>query len=138
MQPPITGRVSAFLPFLPFSPGEQAVVVHKYLLELSHKVRNPINLSVGPDERLLGNVQLHVRKDYSVCHTLAEAEYSPDLGARSLIAAVDSVEGMLVNSYLDVDEEIVETERVTDFVVDVNGGEIVTSMVYPTSMEARD
>ncbi|KAN0070517.1 P-loop containing nucleoside triphosphate hydrolase protein [Elaphomyces granulatus] len=76
---PLTGRISAFIPFLPFSPGEQAVVTHKYLLELSRKVRTPINLSVGHDERLLGNIRLHVRKDSSVCRTLAEAEYSPDL-----------------------------------------------------------
>lgn len=110
-------------------------MTHKYLLELSRKVRTPINLSVGHDERLLGNVRLHVRKDSSVCRTLAEAEYSPDLGARSLITAVDSIEDMLVNAYLGVDEKIVETEQVSDFVIDVNGGEIIASMVHPTSPE---
>ena len=136
-QSPITGRVSAFIPFLPFSPGEQAVVVHKYLLELGQQVRARINLSTGQKEQLLGNVRLRIRRDASVCRILAEAEYHMDLGARSLITAVKSVEDLLVEAYLEVDEEIIEDEGVVYFLVDVNGGELIANMVHPVGNKAE-
>jgi len=111
--------------------------VHKYLLELGQKVRAAINLSAGPNEQLLGNVRLRIRRDASVCRILAEAEYHSDLGARSLITAVNSIEDMLVELYLDVNEEIVETDGVADFVVDVNGGEVVANMVHPVPRQVE-
>jgi ATP-dependent Clp protease ATP-binding subunit ClpA len=130
LQSPLTGRVSAFLPSLPFSPGEQAVVVHKYLLELSQKVRTSINLSAGENEQLLGNIRLRIRRDASVCRTIAEQEYHPDLGARSLLTAVKSlVEDVLVESYLEVEKGISETEKMMEFVVDVNGEQVLVDMV---------
>jgi hypothetical protein len=129
IQAPITGRVSAFLPFLTFSPGEQAVVVHKFLLELGRKGRTPINLSNGPNEQLLGNVQLRIRRDAAVCGKLADAEYHPELGARCLINGVKNVEDMMVEAYLDINESIVETDGLVDFLVDINGGEIVANIV---------
>ena len=125
---PVTGRVSDFVPFLPFSQGEQAVVVQKFLLELSEKVRAPVNLSHGPEEQLLGNVRLRVRRDAHVCAHLAASEYSQELGARSLRTAVEHVEDRLVERYLDEDKEIDEEAGLREFVVDLNGGEIVVSM----------
>jgi hypothetical protein len=114
---------------LPFSPGEQAVIVHKFLLELGQKVRGPVNLVSGPKEQLLGNVRLKIRKDASVCRILAEAEYHSDLGARSLIMGARKLEDVLVEAYLECDEEIRESEKVVDFVVDVNGSEVIAKMV---------
>jgi hypothetical protein len=110
-------------------------VVHKYLRELAQKVRTPINLSPGANEQLLGNVQIKIRRDASVCRTLAEAEYHSDLGARSLITGAKIVEDRLVEVYLDVDEKIRESDSVVQFVVDVNGGDVTVNMVPPRESE---
>ncbi|KAK3636661.1 hypothetical protein LTR56_000846 [Elasticomyces elasticus] len=127
---PIAGRISDFLPFLTFSVGEQAVIVHKALLELGRKVRQPVNLSGGPEEKLLGNVQLRIRRDATVCRTLAENEYHPDLGARSLNVAAEKIKQMLVCEYLKVDDEITEKGGISEFIIDVSGGEIIVNMVH--------
>lgn len=110
------------------------MIVHRALLELGRKVRQPVNLSAGPEEKLLGNVRLRFRRDASVCRALADSEYHPDLGARSLIAAAEKIKRLLVEEYLKVDEEIAETDGISDFVIDVNGGEVVVNM---TKSKAR-
>lgn len=130
-QAPITGRISDFLPFLTFSVGEQSVIIHKALLELGRKVQQAVNLSGGPEEKLLGNVRLRIRRDASVCRALAESEYHSDLGARSLIAAAEKIKRLLVEEYLKVDDEITEGSGMSEFIIDVNGGEVVVNMVLP-------
>jgi ATP-dependent Clp protease ATP-binding subunit ClpA len=125
LQAPITGRISEVIPFLPFNLEEQAVIVHKFLQELRERVRAPIVLTKNGREQLLGNISLRVRKDASVCRSLAAAEYSPDLGARSLATAVKIVEERLVEAYLDEEEEIVEDNGMREFCVDIRGGEVV-------------
>ena len=73
---------------------------------------------------------LRVRRDASVCRSLADEGYDEDLGARSLIATVKSVvEDTLVESYLDVDEEIAEDQPTTTYVVDIRNGEVEVRMV---------
>lgn len=123
----MTGRISDFLPFLPFSPGEQAVVVHKFLLELARRIRGPVNLSFANKEQLLGNIRMKLRKDASVCRILAEEEYHSDLGARSLAMGARKLEDILVETYLEIEGEITEDETVVDFLVDVDidGHEVI-------------
>ncbi|KAJ2897400.1 hypothetical protein MKZ38_004701 [Zalerion maritima] len=136
---PITGRVSEFIPFLPFSAGEQAVVVHKFLLELAQNVRAPVDLREGPSEQLLGNVRLRVWRDAAVCRSLAQEGYSADLGARSLSATVSQVvEDMLVDAYLDGEGEIVEGDDMRDFVVDVADGEVTVNLARKPAVAASD
>ena len=103
--------------------------MHKFLLELGQKVQGPVNLVVGPKEQLIGNIRLKIRKDASVCRILAEEEYHSDLGARSLIVGARRLEDLLVEAYLEVDEEIRESEKMVDFVVDFNGSELIAKMV---------
>jgi len=119
------------VPFLPFSKGEQAVIVHKHLLELGRNIRTPINLTEGDDEQLIGNVRLRIRRDASVCGILAQSEYHTDLGARSLISAVDTIKTLMVEEYLSVDEEITEGSGMSEFIIDVSGGEVVVNIVPP-------
>ncbi|KAF1996576.1 P-loop containing nucleoside triphosphate hydrolase protein [Amniculicola lignicola CBS 123094] len=127
---PLTGRISSFVPFLPFTSGEQCVVAHKYILELAHRIRAPVSLSPGPDERLLGNVYLKVRRDATVCKALAEEGYDRDLGARSLINAVKTeVEIAVVESYLEVDREIEEGQGTEEFLADYRNGTVEVKRV---------
>jgi hypothetical protein len=63
-----------------------------------------------------------------VCAVLAAEGYHCDLGARSLVTAVNSVREGLVDAYLGVEEAIVEGGGVVEFVVDVSGGEVVTTL----------
>lgn len=128
----MTGRISDFIPFLPFSPGEQAVIVYKFLLELIQKAKNPVSLLDGKHQQLLGNVNLSFRpgRDATVCGSLASTDYSSELGARSLRNAVKQVEDKLVAAYLEEEDEIFESQDVQDFEVDAKGDEIVVYRKY--------
>ncbi|KAK5139670.1 hypothetical protein LTR32_007296 [Rachicladosporium monterosium] len=127
----VAGRISEFVPFLTFTIGEQSVIVHKALLEFGRKVRQPVILVDGPNERLLGNMKLRIRRNVSVCRALAESEYHPDLGARSLLVAAEKVKRMLVDEYLNIDEEITEEGGVCECLLDEVGGEVTVNMVTP-------
>lgn len=107
------------------------MIIHKHLLELGRNVRTPINLTEGEGEQLIGNVRLRIRRDASVCGILAQSEYHTELGARSLISAVDTIKTLMVEAYLGVDEEISEGAAMSDFIIDVNGGEVVANIVPP-------
>jgi hypothetical protein len=118
------------LPFFTFSPGEQQVVGHKYILELADRVKRAVTLTDREDEQLLGNVYLKVTRDASVCKVIAEEGYDEDLGARSLITAVrHSIEEVLVEAYLDLDEEISETQQMMDYVITAMRGEISVRLI---------
>lgn len=114
------------------------MIVHKFLLELAERVRGPVNLVSGPREQLLGNVRMKIRRDASVCRILAEAEYHSDLGARSLITGAGKLEDILVEAYLEVDGEIRERGKMVDFVIDVNGSEVIAKMVKQKKPEEAD
>ena len=104
------------------------MVTHKYLLELGSTVQGPVDLSHGNREKLLGDVRVRIRRDASVCRILAKAEYHADLGARSLINGVETIKHQLVEAYLEVDEQIMESLHKSTFLVDVHGDEILVRM----------
>lgn len=82
---PLTGRITGFVPFLPFVEAEQAVVAYKFMREIWHTVRKPINTGSGDLKRL---AFLHFVDDGKIALYLAKREYDIDLGARSLASAV--------------------------------------------------
>jgi ATP-dependent Clp protease ATP-binding subunit ClpA len=109
--------VSAIIPFLPFSFEEQVVIAHKYCLELQSRVRQPIALS---SKKLLGNVVLRIVNDTTICAKLAREYYDPDRGARSLETAVrNEIESRVVGTYLELNDEIVESQPLENFLLDL-------------------
>ena len=88
--PPMAGRMKNIAPFYPFDLDEQAVVVHKFLMELVEQVRKPIDLAVAV-KRYPGHVHLAIRNDGKLCGHLAEEAYIQELGARSLTCAIDDI-----------------------------------------------
>ncbi|KAH8145191.1 uncharacterized protein LAJ45_10751 [Morchella importuna] len=73
------GRISMVLPFLPFSPAEQAVIAHKYLLELKRTLAADVN-----KETIMGHIKLEVEGEAAVCRHIAENGYEIEYGARSI------------------------------------------------------
>ncbi|KAH6876437.1 P-loop containing nucleoside triphosphate hydrolase protein [Thelonectria olida] len=119
---PVTGRVSGFVPFLPFSAGEQAVITHRELLKLDEQLRGPINLL---REELIGNIILKFEREATLCELLAKDYYCKELGARSLIQGVKKVRNIIVKAYLEEEEEIQENDMLQEFIITVQDGEIV-------------
>jgi hypothetical protein len=101
--------------------------VHKALLELGRKLRQPVNLSDGPGKRMFGDVKLRMRRDGAICVALAKSDYHPDLGARSLKAAAAKVKKLLAEEYLKVDEDIAEQGGVMELIIVLDGEEVIVT-----------
>jgi hypothetical protein len=126
----MTGRLSAVLPFLPFTKGEQLVGAHKGLLEFTRELRTPIKMTGnGEADQLLGNIRLKTRRDAAICTLIAE-DYDAKLGLRSLITAVEGhVIGPVIDGYLAVEEEIQEKEGLDDYKLDLQDGELIVRRI---------
>ncbi|OCK78281.1 P-loop containing nucleoside triphosphate hydrolase protein [Lepidopterella palustris CBS 459.81] len=117
---PLSGRISLVLPFLPFSPSEAAVIVHKYLLELQSHLSQAVQLS---GQQLVGRINLCIKNDGAICSLLASEGYDADQGARSLKSAVElRVADELVGKYLEEDGRIEDGQRMVRYTVDVTRG----------------
>jgi ATP-dependent Clp protease ATP-binding subunit ClpA len=125
---PIAGRISTVVPFLPFTAEEQAVIAHKYVLELAKNVRPPPALPA----RLVGSIMLRVPRDASVCMSLAEG-YDVDTGAPSLQSTIASrVRRALVLRYLEENEEVHEDQCMEEYLIDVDvNGQIIIFRSLP-------
>jgi ATP-dependent Clp protease ATP-binding subunit ClpA len=113
---PLTGRISLIVPFIPFSVEEQAVIAHKYLLQLVRRVRKPLSLP----GQMIGNVILRIPQELAVCRAIIKDCYDCDTGARSIEAAVKvKVEGLLVREYLAVNAAISEGQEPEEYIIKV-------------------
>ncbi|KAI4641381.1 uncharacterized protein J4E78_010444 [Alternaria triticimaculans] len=108
---PFTGRLHLFVPFLPFSPSECAVVLHKFMLEYATSIRQPIDHDPSVI-RYIGHCRLSLVDDGKICTALTEKYYSKDLGARSLDNAVREVRDELADKYSETD--VLATEDLND------------------------
>ncbi|KAJ4294924.1 hypothetical protein N0V88_005163 [Collariella sp. IMI 366227] len=119
---PLTGRMTDFIPFLPFSPLEQAAVADKYLAGLGRKLTKRMDTREEPFRcRPVGNTDLHIKRGYSVCKALAKEGYDQELGARSIKKAIaDEVRLPLLDQYLASKEESSEDQPADKFLVGVD------------------
>lgn len=123
---PLSGRVSAIIPFLPFFLEEQMVMAHKYLLELKSRLRRPI---APRSKQWIGHVNLRTTHDVAICHKLAKDYYDSDRGARSLDAAIrNEIESKVIEKFLEVNKHIVANQPVEDYLLDldIDGRLVVT------------
>lgn len=106
-QPAVAGRITTFVPFFPFSRDEAAVISHRFLQDLSDRLREPIDLDSHPPN-LVGHIRLSLDDDGEICKKLSEDRYMklPELGARSLQNAVDELADRVFETYIDTDEEV--------------------------------
>ncbi|KAK3952430.1 P-loop containing nucleoside triphosphate hydrolase protein [Pseudoneurospora amorphoporcata] len=119
---PLSGRITEFVPFLTFSHSEQAAVADRFLASFGGEVIKPVKEStVSNMARLVGNIDIQVRRSYSVCRTLVTDGYTPELGARSIANTVNrDISVPVVKEYLDRREEIREDQGKCAFVVGVD------------------
>ena len=82
---PLTGRFSAIVPFLPFNEGERAITAYKFMRELWHDVRKPINTD---GKRFAGTMFVNFVNDGQIAQHIAQ-RYLEETGARSLADAVE-------------------------------------------------
>ncbi|KAI0449984.1 hypothetical protein F5B21DRAFT_492653 [Xylaria acuta] len=118
---PLSGRVSEIIPFLPFSPEEQAVISHKGLMGLEATLKRPVVVSPnGQNDNLVGNIRLDIVDELGLCSAIALENYTPQLGARCILNAVaDSICTPLMSQYLEVDEDLCNGQPETEFKVGV-------------------
>jgi hypothetical protein len=119
LQEPFTGRIDLIVPFLPFSHAEQAVVLHKFMLDFQDHVRDKIDLREDI-KRYIGRINLDIIEDGDFCSKMAERYYIQAGGARSLLPVVDMVEDRLVRDYTDTDElveESMNSEPLLEYIV---------------------
>lgn len=104
MGAPLTSRISLIVPFFSFSPGEQVVVTHKFIVDFGDKMRQPIDLAA---KRLIGHIHLHVHNDGQLSRHLAEMGYDENLGARSLQHVLEQqIYAKLTANYLENEVEV--------------------------------
>ncbi|KAK4197306.1 P-loop containing nucleoside triphosphate hydrolase protein [Triangularia verruculosa] len=136
---PLTGRITSVIPFLIFSPTEQAAVACKEMDRFGRKLARPIKLC--DDLKLyrpVGNIKLEIPFSYSVCKALALQGYDEQLGARSIINTVDSDVALpLVTQYLAARDDVSEDEPETCFTatVDADLGMIEVSEKQDTFLD---
>ena len=81
----LAGRFSAIVPFLPFDEGERAITAYKFMRELWHDVRKPINTN---GKHFAETLFVNFVNDGEIAKHIAR-RYLEETGARSLADAVE-------------------------------------------------
>ena len=94
-------------PFFPFSPDEQAVVAHKFVLQLQDDAVRPISIT-GFEKNYIGHSHVFLANDGKICQHVAKHGYVKELGARSVFNRVSDLRRKFVLDYSHIDDEIDE------------------------------
>ncbi|EAA33255.2 hypothetical protein GE21DRAFT_6346 [Neurospora crassa] len=132
---PLSGRIAEFVPFLTFSHCEQAAMADRLLAEFGREIIQPVKESTVPSQaRLVGDINVQVRRSYSVCRVLATDGYIPELGARSIANTVTrDISLAVVNDYLDKRERVHENQGRCTYVVGVNEDDMIDVSEAPSN-----
>ncbi len=77
----LTSRVIAILSFMPFTIGEQAVVVRKYMLKLTNTIHQPIDTKF---KKFVDNTHVKYVNDGQIALHIGKQYYILKIEARSL------------------------------------------------------
>ena len=134
---PLAGRFSAIVPFLPFNEGERAVTAYKFMRELWHDVRKPMNTD---GKRFAGNLFLNFVNDGQIAKHIAQG-YLENTGARSLAEAVEEeITDKLTNEFFQQDGEVhdgMNALPLPNYNVRVVGGSSGNSHIEVTCVDER-
>ncbi|KAK5740350.1 hypothetical protein LTR17_004613 [Elasticomyces elasticus] len=126
--PAIAGRIDEIVPFIPFSRNEQAVVAHKFILDMQGKALRPIDIE-KPHLHFINHAHIAVIDDGKLCQHIAKTGYVKELGARSIKRMVKTVRRRFASAYLGMDGEITDQ---------MNKGPLVKFVVQLHPIEETD
>ncbi|KAL8842751.1 MAG: hypothetical protein Q9170_000407 [Blastenia crenularia] len=103
---PLTGRLSAIIPFMPFSTEERAVTTYKFMRRVFNESRKPISVR---EKQLARHLFLNFVDDGQLAAHIALKNYSAELGARSLLKGVyTQILHKLTSAFLANGDEITD------------------------------
>ncbi|QDS75402.1 hypothetical protein FKW77_003031 [Venturia effusa] len=131
---PLAGRISQFIPFLPFLDGEKAIGIEKCLLELKNQIYDPVDLA---KKRFWGDVILKIRNSPAICKHLADLWYDRETGMRSLARAVqiDVRNNLIGTKYFETPGKIKDGQPKVEYVLDIRGGDTLVVTERSTNVE---
>lgn len=105
-KPTFAGRISLVLPFFPFSPTEQAVLAHKYILALKRVLAADIDVASAA---FMGHIKLDVEGEAAVCRLLARSGYTVEYGARAIEREVEAmVRDAVTDAWMRCPEDVTD------------------------------
>ncbi|KAF1911539.1 P-loop containing nucleoside triphosphate hydrolase protein [Ampelomyces quisqualis] len=105
---PFESRIEHVIPFFPFSPGEQAVVAHKFLRKDARNARKDIDLR--PEvKRMMGHCIISYVEDGPLCAYMAERGYHRSSGARGVKREAKKVMAAARKVYNNIPERVDES-----------------------------
>lgn len=103
---PLTGRLSAIIPFMPFTTEERAVTTYKFMRKVFNESRKPINVQ---GKHLAQHLFLNFIDDGQLASHIAQKYYFAELGARSLLKGVNTqILHKLTSALLENGDEITD------------------------------
>ncbi|KAL9029864.1 MAG: hypothetical protein Q9196_001942 [Gyalolechia fulgens] len=103
---PLTGRLTAIIPFMPFSIEERAVTTYKFMRKVFNESRRDISVA---NKQLARHLYLNFVDDGQLASYISDKYYFPELGARSLQKGVNTqILHRLTSAFLATGDEVTD------------------------------